>query len=76
VAGNAANGGLQQDQRFDGFGFGAAAAAMVEIQVSGDQAGELQRAESAGGRQEPGMGAGHLDQGAGIELEGGFGLSW
>ena len=58
---------LEQDQRLDDPGFGESALALAQGQVGFDQAGQAQRPEGAGDREQPGVGAGRLGQRPGIQ---------
>ena len=53
-------------------GLGEAALAGLEREVGGDEVGEWEGAEGAGGGAEAGVGTAHFAEGSGIESEGGL----
>ena len=64
--------GLEQNQRFDIFGLRAAALALLESEIGGDQVGDFERTKGPGSSQQSGVRAGHSPKGAGVQGEGGF----
>jgi len=67
---------LEQEQRLDELGLGAAAVSGFEREVGLDQGGQVEAAQSAGGGEEAGVGRTHFGEGPGVKAEGRLGLEW
>ena len=76
VLGTFAADGLEENERFDELCLGEAAIALLEGEVGSDEIGQLEGAKGTRGCQESGAGAGHLLEGARVEVERGLGLDW
>ena len=70
VLGAIAAGGLQQDDRFQVLRLVKPALALLELEMRRGQSGNAQRAEGAGGGQQPGVRTGHLVQGPRVDFKG------
>ena len=68
--------GLQEQEGFDELALGETALAAFEREIGGDQVGQMQRAEGAGGGQQAGVAAGGFLEGPGIDGEGRLVLDW